>query len=100
MVGPKRNTKTRMPMARIALVLASHLMPLWVPLTAETTKAAVRPAMTTIATVLLVGASKTRVRPELIWMAPRPSEVAAPKVVMKMAKMSMARRAGWLVGLA
>ena len=75
-------------------MLAIHLIPRSVPLTAETTNAAVSATITTMATRLLFGASKTRVRPLLIWIAPSPSEVAAPKVVMNSPKMSTARRAG------
>jgi hypothetical protein len=78
-------------------MFAIHLMPRWVPLTAETTKAAVSTTIAMIATVLLLGASKTLVSPLLIWIAPSPREVAAPNVVMNSPNTSTARRAGWEV---
>jgi hypothetical protein len=72
------------------LVLDSHWIPLATPDTADTTKAAVRTAMMPIRTALPVGPMPATIsRPVRICRAPRPSDVADPNRVAKMAKMSM-----------
>ena len=77
------------------LVFESHLMPRETPETAETTKAAVSTAMTPMSSALETSPRPATIcRPEPICSAPMPSEVAEPKSVAKIAKMSIARPMG------
>ena len=90
-VGPTTKRKNASSAAAIALALESHLMPFSTPLTAEITKQAVRTAITTVASDLLPSPRpNTSSIPPVICRAPRPSEVAEPKSVAKIATTSMA----------
>ena len=72
-------------------------MPFSTPETAETTKQAVRTAITATASVLLPPPSpNTSSMPPVICRAPRPSEVAEPNSVAKIATTSMALPGPWL----
>ena len=64
-------------------------MPLATPVTADSTKAAVSTAMTITATPLADSTPHRKFRPLLICSAPRPSDVALPNSVAKMARMSI-----------
>jgi hypothetical protein len=72
-------------------VLAIHWMPLCTPEMAESMNAAVRIAMTTIASPTASRPPKPNMafRPWLICSAPNPSEVADPNSVANIARMSM-----------
>ena len=75
----------------MALALDRYLMPLSTPDTAETTKQSVSTAITMTARVSLPPPSpKTSSMPPVICSAPRPSEVAVPNSVAKIARTSMA----------
>ena len=73
------------------LVLAIHCMPRCTPLIADRMNARVRTAMTTIAspTASRPPIPNTALSPWLICRAPRPSDVAEPNRVAKIARMSM-----------
>src|SRR3712207_8972510 len=71
-------------------VVASHWMPRAMPETAETTKAAVRTAITTTSRPLPASPTQPRISTPLpICSAPSPSEAAEPNSVAKMASTSM-----------
>ena len=90
-VGPTTNRKNTSRPAAMALALDRYLMPLSTPDTADTTKHAVSTAITMTARVSSPPPSpKTLSMPPVIWRAPRPSEVAVPNRVAKIARTSMA----------
>ena len=76
------------------LVLLSHWMPLWTPEIADSTNAAVSTAMIATAIPLAGSTPHRKSSPLLIWSAPRPSEVALPNSVAKIARMSIERPIG------
>lgn len=89
-VGPRTKTKSARTKASTMLVLDSHWMPFSTPDTAEKMKQMVSTTMISTSTVLVTSSAQpTILAPEAICSAPRPSEVAEPKSVAKMAKMSM-----------
>ena len=93
-VGPTTKMKNTRRAAATALALESHLMPRSTPETAEMTKHAVSTAMTSAAaTVPYFSWPKTLARPPVICSAPRPREVAEPKRVARIARVSMPRPA-------
>ena len=90
-VGPTMKTNRASATASTMLMLDSHWMPFATPETADSTKAAVRTAMMPTRTPLPVSPRPATIcRPDSIWRAPRPSEVAEPNRVAKIANMSMA----------
>jgi hypothetical protein len=90
-VGPTTNTKNASSAAAAAFAFDRYLMPRSTPETAEITKHKVRTAITTTARVLLPPPSpNTSSMPPVICSAPRPSDVAEPNRVAKIATTSMA----------
>ena len=90
-VGPTTNRKKTSSAAATALALERNLMPFSTPETAESTKQGVRTAITATASVLLPPPwSNTSSMPPVICRAPRPSEVAEPNRVAKIATTSIA----------
>ena len=90
-VGPTTNRKSASKAAAAALALDSHLTPRSIPLTAETTKHAVRNAITPTASSLESRPDpNTSSIPPVICSAPNPSDVAEPNRVAKMATTSIA----------
>ena len=89
-VGPKTNTKIASNAAIAILKFDSHWIPLPTPDIADSRNARVR--TDTMPTVSFVDGESTKpeaFRPELICIAPKPSEHAVPKIVAKIAKPSM-----------
>jgi hypothetical protein len=74
--------------------LLRNCTPLPTPETAERMKNTVRTAMIASATPVDSPVPQRKFSPLLICCAPRPSEVAVPKSVAMMARMSMVRPAG------
>ena len=94
-VGPTTKTKSASASASTMLMFESHWMPFSMPDTAERMKQTVSTTMMAMSTALpTLPMPATICRPEPICRAPRPSEVAEPKSVAKIAKMSMTRPAG------
>ena len=91
-VGPTTNTNSaRMP-ASTMLMFDSHWMPLATPDTADSTKAAVSTMISGTRTSLPApGRKPVASRPPPICRAPRPRDAAEPKIVAKIAMMSMTR---------
>ena len=90
-VGPTTNKKSTRTTAAIALAFDRNCTPFSIPVTAETTKHAVRTQITRSASATLSPVpSKTLFNPPVICRAPRPREVAEPNSVAKIATMSIA----------
>jgi hypothetical protein len=93
-VGPTTSRNVSSRTASTMLPFDSHWTPRWTPDTAETTNMAVSTAMITTANPFETSTSQRKFIPLLICSAPRPSEVALPKSVAKIASPSMPRPIG------
>ncbi len=96
-VGPTTNRNSTSSAAAMALALERYLMPRSTPDTADSTKQPVSTAITTTARVLLPPPRpKMSSIPPVICSAPRPSDVAEPNRVAKMAMTSIALPGPWV----
>ncbi len=87
-LGPRAKTTTSSRKASHRLIIDRRRMPLSMPESTLTSATAVIRMMMIDCTVAFEGMPKTWLSPPLIWRVPRPSEVARPKIVPKMARMS------------
>ena len=88
-VGPTMSRKASREMASTMFKLLSHWIPRCTPETADRTKARVSTAMIATATPFDDSTPHRKSRPLLICSAPRPSDVALPNSVAKIARMSI-----------
>ncbi len=91
MVGPPMKTNRARTTASTMLMLESHWMPLATPETAESDEGEGQDGDDATSRVVpTVSLNQPAMRPLPICRAPRPSEVAEPNRVAKIARMSMA----------
>ena len=93
-VGPTTRKKTISRMVSPPLRLPRNCTPRSTPDTAENTNRIVMTTMIAIATLLETSSPVRKFSPLLICSAPSPSDVAVPKSVAKMARMSTTRPIG------
>ena len=88
-VGPASRKKTIKPIVAPPLRLLRNWIPRSTPETAESTNSAVMVMMMTTPIVFEIVTSQRKFMPLLICSAPRPSDVAVPNSVAKIASPSM-----------